>query len=156
MTSHVRAIVLDVDGVLTDGSVRIDEQGGESKELSFTDIMGVSLGRRAGLRFALVSGEGGPLLEAMAAKLRIDDVYSECKDKAAAVRDFAVRHELDLAEICFVGDDVNDVAAMRSCGLAVAPPTAHSSALAAAKIVTTRGGGAGAVREIVDELLEVG
>ena len=156
MTSRIRAIALDVDGVLTNGLVRIDDHGLESKELSFADIMGVSLGRRAGITFALVSGEGGSLLDAIAAKLAIEDVYSDCRDKAAAVRDLAVRHGLDLADICFVGDDVNDVSAMSICGLAFAPRTAHPSALAAATRVTEHAAGAGAVREVVDELLEVG
>ena len=113
MSQRIRAVALDVDGVLTDGRVRIDEDGRESKELAFVDIMGISLGRKAGIRFALVSGEGGPLLAAIASKLRIEDVYPDCKDKAAAVRDFAARHALELGEVCFIGDDVNDVEAMQ-------------------------------------------
>lgn len=154
MSARIRAIALDVDGVLTDGSVRIDGEGRESKQLSFLDIMGVSTGRKAGLRFALVTGEGGPLLDAIAAKLGIEDVYPRCKDKAAAVRDFASRQALDLAEICFIGDDVNDVEAMSICGLAAAPQAAHSSARAAATLVTARSAGAGAVREVIDRLLD--
>ena len=156
MSSGIKAVALDVDGVLTDATVRIDAAGAESKQLSFLDVMGVSLGRRAGIRFVLISGEGGPMLDAIAAKLGVDDVYAECKDKAAAVRDFAVRHGLDLAEICFVGDDVNDVAAMGICGLAFAPRTAHPAALAAAMRVTEHAAGVGAVREVVDGLLEAG
>ena len=81
MSQQVKAVALDVDGVLTDGTVRIDEHGRESKQLSFADIMGVSLGRRAGLRFALVSGEGGPLLDAIAAKFGIDDVYRTARTR---------------------------------------------------------------------------
>ena len=145
--------MLDVDGVLTDGTVQLDAAGNESKSLAFADIMGVSLGRRAGMKFALVSGEGGPLLDVIAAKLGISDVYPACKDKARAVREFAARSALELAEVCFVGDDVNDVEAMRICGLAVAPKTAHSSALSVATRVTQRNAGSGAVREVVDDLL---
>ena len=88
---------MDVDGVLTDGTVWLDEAGRESKRISFADIMGVSMGRRAGLLFAFVSGESGPSLDQIAAKFGITEVYASCKDKAAAVRDFGARHELALA-----------------------------------------------------------
>jgi 3-deoxy-D-manno-octulosonate 8-phosphate phosphatase (KDO 8-P phosphatase) len=148
----IKAVAMDVDGVLTDGSVWFDESGRESKRLSFADIMGVSIGRRAGLSFALVSGEGGALLDVIAAKLGITHVYPNCRDKAAAVRDFASRHDLQLGEVCFMGDDVNDVPALQICGFAVAPAGSHASALAAAAFATARRGGEGAVRELVEYL----
>jgi 3-deoxy-D-manno-octulosonate 8-phosphate phosphatase (KDO 8-P phosphatase) len=153
LSVSIKAVVMDVDGVLTDGTVWLDEAGRESKRISFADVMGVSLGRKAGLSFALVSGEGGPGLDHVAAKFGITEVYGDCKDKAAALRDFAARHELDLAEICFVGDDVNDVSAFEICGLAVAPADAQTIASAKATLVTSRSGGRGAVREVIDSLL---
>jgi 3-deoxy-D-manno-octulosonate 8-phosphate phosphatase (KDO 8-P phosphatase) len=149
----IKAVVMDVDGVLTDGTVLLDEAGRESKRISFADIMGVSLGRRSGLLFALVSGESGPALDQIAAKFGIDEVFRDCKDKASALRDFASRHGLELAEVCFVGDDVNDVPALEISGLAVVPSTAQSAAAAKATIVTTRPGGDGSVREVIDSLL---
>lgn len=139
--------------MLTDGTVSIDALGNETKRISFSDIMGVSIGRRAGLLFGLVSGEAGGPLSAIAAKLGIDDVYAGCKDKAAAARDFATRHKLALEEICFIGDDVNDVPAMQICGLAAAPAGAQSAAVAAATVVSHRPGGGGAAREIIESLL---
>jgi 3-deoxy-D-manno-octulosonate 8-phosphate phosphatase (KDO 8-P phosphatase) len=144
---------MDVDGVLTDGTVWLDEAGGESKRISFADVMGVSLGRRAGLVFALISGEDGALFDVIASKLGITDTYPGCKDKAAALQDFAAKHQLDLDEICFVGDDVNDVAALGICGLAVVPADAHPSAVAKAALVTSRPGGSGSVREVLDRIL---
>ena len=152
----IKAIAMDVDGVLTDGTVWLDEAGRESKRIAFADIMGVSLGRRAGLVFALISGEGGALLDAIAAKLGITDTYPGCKDKAAALREFALRHDVGLDEVCFIGDDVNDVSALEICGLAVAPADAHPAALARAAVVTTRPSGGGSVREVVDALLAGG
>jgi 3-deoxy-D-manno-octulosonate 8-phosphate phosphatase (KDO 8-P phosphatase) len=149
----IKAVVMDVDGVLTDGTVWLDEAGRESKRISFADIMGVSMGRRAGLLFAFVSGESGPCLDQIAAKFGMGEVYSGCKDKAAAVRDFAARHDFDLAEVCFIGDDVNDVPALEICGLAVTPAGAQGAVLAIASMVTSRSGGKGAVREVVDYLL---
>jgi 3-deoxy-D-manno-octulosonate 8-phosphate phosphatase (KDO 8-P phosphatase) len=149
----IKAIAMDVDGVLTDGTVWIDDAGRESKRISFADIMGISMGRRAGLHFALVSGEAGPVLDAIADKVGVSEVYSGCKDKAAAVRDFAARHDLELAEVCFIGDDVNDVGALEVCGMAVAPASAQHPAAARASRVTIRSGGNGAVREVIDALL---
>lgn len=144
---------MDVDGVLTDGTVSLDELGRESKRVSFADIMGVSLGRRAGLLFGFVSGESGPTLDHIATKFGVSDVYRGCKDKAAAVRDFAARYDLELAEICFIGDDVNDVPALEICGLAVTPADAQQAALAKATMVTIQPGGQGSVREVIDVLL---
>ena len=123
------------------------------KRISFADVMGVSLGRRAGLIFALISGESGAVLDVIATKLGITDVYPGCKDKAAALRDFAAKHELGLDQVCFIGDDVNDVAAMGIGGLAVAPSGAQPAARAAATLVTAAAGGEGCVREVVDMLL---
>jgi 3-deoxy-D-manno-octulosonate 8-phosphate phosphatase (KDO 8-P phosphatase) len=149
----IRAIAMDVDGVLTDGCVSIDETGNQSKRVSFADIMGVSLGRRAGLQFALISGEGGPLLDQIAAKFSITDVWGGCKDKASALREFCTVSGLKPEEVCFIGDDVNDVAALKLSGLGVAPAGAHPSALDAASFVTSHSGGNGAVRETVDKVL---
>lgn len=149
----IKAVAMDVDGVLTDGTVWLDEAGHELKRVSFADIMGVSIGRRAGLIYALVSGENGPSLDQIAAKFGVTDVYGGCKDKAAAVREFAARHDLELAEVCYIGDDVNDVPALEICGLAVVPADAQPAALASAVVVTARSGGVGCVREVVDGLL---
>ena len=150
---RIKAVVLDVDGVLTDGGLCWGPAGEELKRISFLDVMGLSLGRRAGLRFALVSGEDGPLLDRLLERLRISDAYRGCKDKRGALRDFARRTGLDLAQICYMGDDVNDVPAMEIAGLPAAPAGAHSSARTAARFITTRGGGDGAVRELIDALL---
>lgn len=156
MSVTIKAVVMDVDGVLTDGTVWLDEDGRESKRISFADVMGVSLGRRAGLSFALISGESGGALDHIASKFGITDVFGGCRDKAAAVREFATRHDLDLAEVCFIGDDVNDVAAMQLCGLAVVPADAQAAASNVAAILATRRGGRGAAREVIDALLSEG
>jgi 3-deoxy-D-manno-octulosonate 8-phosphate phosphatase (KDO 8-P phosphatase) len=150
----IKAVAMDVDGVLTDGHVWLDEDGRETKRVAFLDIMGVSRGRRAGLLFALVSGEAGPSLDKIAAKFGIEEVYSGCKDKAGALRDFSERHGLDHREVCFVGDDVNDIPALEMCGLAVTTADAHPAAKQRAALITSHSGGSGAVRELVDRLLQ--
>ena len=152
----IKALALDIDGVLTDGTFQLGSDGSESKRLSFVDVMGISIGRQCGLRFALISGEGGPLVDRIAAKLQIDHVYGDCKDKASALRTLAENLGLDLGELCFVGDDINDLPALRIAGLAAAPRSARPEVLAEAEFVSSNPGGGGAVRDIIDFILKKG
>ena len=153
---QIKAIAMDVDGVLTDGGVWWGPKGDEWKRFHFADIMGLSLARKSGLIIALISGERSPQIDKLASKLGITDVYKDCKDKAGALGDFSQRHMLDLQEICFIGDDVNDLAALCMVGLSACPADARPSVRESCALVTTRPGGNGAVREIVDILLAAG
>ncbi|HEY6210739.1 MAG TPA: HAD family hydrolase [Vicinamibacterales bacterium] len=152
----LKAIALDVDGVLTDGGLWWGANGEEFKRFCFADIMGVSLARKAGLIVALISGEDSPLVDRFALKMGITDVEKNCKDKAQALRRFAERRGLALQDIGFMGDDVNDLEAMRIAGLAAAPASAVPSVLRSAAFVASKPGGNGAVRELVDTLLADG
>jgi 3-deoxy-D-manno-octulosonate 8-phosphate phosphatase (KDO 8-P phosphatase) len=152
--ARIRAIALDVDGVLTDGTFWWGPDGQEWKRFSFADVMGVSLARKAGLIVALISGEGSQLVDRFALKMGITDVFKECKDKADALRRFAKHCSLELDEICFMGDDVNDLGALAIAGLSAAPADARPEVLAKAAFVAKRGGGKGAVRELVDAVLQ--
>lgn len=149
---EIKAVALDVDGVLTDGSFWWGPGGAEWKRFSFRDVMGISRASRAGLIFALISGEENELLTRYARKMNITHVYPGCKDKAAALRSFAESQGLNLAQVCFMGDDINDVSALQLAGLAAAPADAHDAVLAVAQFVTKRPGGRGAVRELLDSL----
>ena len=149
----VRAIALDVDGVLTDGGFWWGANGEEWKRFCFADVMGLSLARKAGFRMALISGEDSPLVDRFAAKMGITEVHKGCKDKAAALRLFAERNGLGLSEICFMGDDVNDLGAMAIAGVSAAPANARPEVLRAAAFVSKEAGGNGAVRELVDAIL---
>jgi 3-deoxy-D-manno-octulosonate 8-phosphate phosphatase (KDO 8-P phosphatase) len=150
---EIRAIALDVDGVLTDGGFWWGPDGEEWKRFCFADIMGVSLALKAGLLVTIISGEDSPLVDRYAAKFKLADITKGCKDKAQALRSYAARNACDLQHICFMGDDVNDLPAMSIAGLAAAPANAHPQALAQAQFVSTRNGGNGAVRELVDAIL---
>ncbi len=150
---HLKAVALDVDGVLTDGAVWWGPNGEEWKRFCFADIMGVSLARKANLIVALISGEDSPLVDRFAAKMGITDVEKNCKDKAQAPRAFAARRGLALSDVGFMGDDVNDLEAMSIAGLAAAPANAVPAALGKAAFVATKPGGNGAVRELVDAIL---
>jgi 3-deoxy-D-manno-octulosonate 8-phosphate phosphatase (KDO 8-P phosphatase) len=142
-----------VDGVLTDGGVWWGPDGEEWKRFHFADIMGMSLARKSGMVIALISGENSPLVDRLAAKLGIADVHKDCKDKASALRAFSERHGLRLQEICFIGDDVNDLPALNIVGLSGCPADPRASIRASCRVVTKLGGGNGAVREVVDMLL---
>ena len=149
----IRAIAIDVDGVLSDGGVWWGPHGEEWKRFSFADIMGVSLARRAGLILALISGENSPLVDRYAEKMLIKHVVKGCRDKATALRDFASVAGVSLTEICFMGDDVNDLPAMKISGLCAAPANAAAVVLEQAHFVAKARGGNGAVRELVNALL---
>jgi 3-deoxy-D-manno-octulosonate 8-phosphate phosphatase (KDO 8-P phosphatase) len=150
---QVRGLALDVDGVLTDGGFWWGPDGEEWKRFCFADIMGVSLARRAGLELALISGEVSPLVDRYAKKMHIRHVAQGCRDKASALREFAKVTGIELSAVCFMGDDVNDLAAMRIAGVSAAPATAAKDVLAEADFVAKSAGGNGAVRELIEALL---
>jgi 3-deoxy-D-manno-octulosonate 8-phosphate phosphatase (KDO 8-P phosphatase) len=149
----IQAIALDVDGVLTDGSFWWGPDGQEWKRFNFRDVMGISRAQKAGLMFALISGEDSPLVDRFATKMNIAGVFKGRKDKALALNEFAAQNGLALAAIAFMGDDINDLDAMKAAGLSAAPANAHPSVLEQAAFVAKAPGGHGAVRELVDHLL---
>ena len=153
MIPRIKAVALDVDGVLTDGTFWWDIGGEELKRFSFRDVLGIARATRNGMVFALISGEKNSIVDRYAAKLAITHVWQGCKDKAVALREFAVVQSLDLSEICFMGDDVNDLSAMELAGFTAAPADAHESVIAAVKFVSKRTAGMGAVRELLDFLM---
>lgn len=149
----VKAVALDVDGVLTDDTFSWGPDGEERKSFAFADVMGVSRATKAGLVFALVSGEASPLVDRYAAKMGIEHVFKGTKDKASAVREFAKGAGVALEEIAFVGNDVNDLDALKVCGFSACPADAHPSVLACVSYVAARRSGHGAVREVLDLLM---
>lgn len=157
MLSRIRLIATDVDGVLTDGTFWFSTSGDEMKRFCFRDVTGIALAKSSGLIMALISGESSPagkaLVQRYAEKMKIEDVYKGCQDKSVAVRELASKYGLSLGEICFIGDDFNDVSAMALVGLSVAPADAHDSARKAATLITKQSGGQGVVREVIDMVM---
>ena len=149
----IKAIALDVDGVLTDGTFIWGMNSEEYKQFSFADIMGISIALKAGLIFALISGEDNVIIDRYAEKMNIIDIYKGCKDKASAVIFFSKKYDIDLNQICFMGDDVNDISALEIVGFPSAPANAHESVKQKVKFVTLKAGGHGAVRELIDFIL---
>ena len=152
MQHDIRAVALDVDGVLTDGSFTWDLEGRESKRFHFRDIMGISRATRRGIRFALVSGERNAIVDRLAEKLGVADCHQGCTDKASALIAFGAKHGIALAEIAFMGDDINDLEALRLVGLPAVPADAHDRVREIAQFVSSRCGGHGAVRDLLDHL----
>jgi 3-deoxy-D-manno-octulosonate 8-phosphate phosphatase (KDO 8-P phosphatase) len=148
--SAIKAVALDVDGVLTDGTFWWGMDGSESKRFSFRDIMGISRARQAGMIFGLISGEENALVDRYAAKMKITSVWQGCREKEVALQSFSESRGVPLENICFMGDDVNDLAAMQIAGFSAAPADAHEAVLAVAKYVCKRPGGRGAVREMLE------
>lgn len=149
----IKAIAMDVDGVLTDGGVWWGPNGEEWKRFCFADIMGLSLAKKAGLHLAFISGEDSPLVDRIAAKFAISNVYKPCKDKRAGLLEFIEGHKLSREAVCFIGDDVNDLEALEIAGLPCAPADARPVVLAKCKLIAHAKGGNGAVREIIDTIL---
>ena len=148
----IKAIALDVDGVLTDGTFWWDARGEELKRFSFRDIMGIAraLARGCPLR-ARSPARDSPLVDRYAAKMGITDVCKGCKDKAARCAS-SPRIAASPSKNRFMGDDVNDLAALDIAGFSAAPADAHESVRAIVKLVTRHPGGNGAVREMLDFL----
>jgi 3-deoxy-D-manno-octulosonate 8-phosphate phosphatase (KDO 8-P phosphatase) len=152
--ARIRALVFDFDGVLTDGGLWWGPAGEEWKRVCFADIMGVSLARRSGLALALISGEDSPLVDRYAKKMLIQHVVKGCRDKAKALGEFAAVTGIELAAICFMGDDINDLPAMKIAGFSAAPANAMPTVIAEADFVSIKPGGNGAVRELIDAVLQ--
>jgi 3-deoxy-D-manno-octulosonate 8-phosphate phosphatase (KDO 8-P phosphatase) len=145
----ISLLVLDVDGVLTNGAVLLDAEGRESKTLFARDVDAVFAARRAGVRVALLTGEATPLVDVIARRLEIDVVWVGRKDKDAAIAELASELEVPLEAVCYVGDAVRDAPALALVGLGLAPADAAQAARDAADRVLEAPGGRGAVEEAV-------
>lgn len=149
----MRLLCVDVDGVLTDAGMYYGPDGEVLKKFNTRDGMGLARVREAGVAVALISGEDSAIVHARAAKLKIDDVFSGVSNKRALIDDLCARKNLQMDEVAFIGDDLNDLPALECVGLACAVADAAEPVLAAAHYVTRRRGGDGAVREVCEFLI---
>lgn len=146
------AVVTDFDGVHTDDTVQTDSDGRESVRVSRSDGMGIARLRRAGIPVLILSSETNPVVSARARKLEVD-VRQGVEDKVAALREWAKDRDIPLARVAYIGNDINDLGCLEVVGFPVAVPEAHPLVLAAARVVVSRTGGHGAVRELADRVL---
>lgn len=152
--SRVRFMILDVDGVLTDGRVLFDKAGELGKSFNVQDGMGIRLALEAGIRVALISGRISEAVEKRASDLGIQDCLLGIQDKVSAYEELKTKYGLRDEEIACVGDDVQDLPILRRSGFGVAVGTARPSVKVEADYVTRAKGGYGAVREVVELILE--
>lgn len=150
---EVRCLVLDFDGVLTDGTVEMRSDGTTSKRVSYLDVVGITRWRRFGFSTVILSGEESPMLQTYARTYQIDHVVGGCKDKRATLHSILDGLAGGMAHVAYVGDDILDLEAMLECGVRITVPGAHRSISDIAQLVTAASGGAGAVREVTDRLL---
>jgi YrbI family 3-deoxy-D-manno-octulosonate 8-phosphate phosphatase len=150
----IRVLALDIDGVLTDGSVMLDETGRELKTLSYRDIDAVFLARRRGVQVVLVTGETSPWVEMIARRLEISHVFQGERDKCRAVRHVCNELGVTLEQVCYVGDSQRDAEALAIVGLGLVPADAAPEARIAAHQALKHSGGDGAVAEAVEIVLQ--
>jgi 3-deoxy-D-manno-octulosonate 8-phosphate phosphatase (KDO 8-P phosphatase) len=150
---RVRLLVLDVDGVLTDGRLFYGPKGESQKVFHVRDGHGIKQVAQAGITVAIISGRKSAAVLRRARDLGIRHVTQGASDKLAALRKLAKARGVTLEECVCVGDDTPDAPILEAAGLGVAVADAHEDALAVADLVTTRPGGHGAVREVCDWLI---
>ncbi len=150
---RVRLFATDVDGVLTDAGMYYAESGDEWKKFNTRDGMGIKLLQQAGLVTALVTMEETKLVARRAEKLAIPEVHQGIRDKLGTLRAIASRHGLTLDEVAYMGDDINDLEALRAVGFAAAPADAVPVVREAVHYLCRKRGGEGAVREVADLIL---
>lgn len=150
----IRLLILDVDGVMTDGSIILDNKGNEMKRFNVRDGHGIKMLRRAGIEVALITGRHSKVVEKRAQELGITEVYQRCHIKSVAYEHLLEKFGIADAETAYMGDDIVDIPLLGRVGLPVAVSDAHEDAKANALIVTKNPGGRGAVRELTDFLLK--
>ncbi len=151
--ADVELLCLDVDGVMTDGSIRLDDNAVETKRFHVRDGTGIRIWSRLGYHVALITGRSGQAVRHRAAELGIEHVIQASTDKAASLDAVLAKLSLQPAQAAILGDDLPDLPMLRKAGYPMAVADAVAEVRAAAAFVTTRAGGHGAVREAVEHLL---
>jgi 3-deoxy-D-manno-octulosonate 8-phosphate phosphatase (KDO 8-P phosphatase) len=150
----IELLVVDVDGVLTDGAIVVDDRGVESKNFHVRDGLAFSLWHRAGKRSAILSGRRAEVVNRRAAELKIGHIYQGLADKGAPFRSLLGELGLEARQACFVGDDLVDLPVLHAVGLAACPADAVAEVQDNAHLVTAAAGGRGAVREVIEAILK--
>lgn len=150
----IKLLILDVDGVLTDGGIILDNEANEFKSFHVRDGHGIKMLIRAGIIVTMITGRYSKVVERRARELGITEVYQKCFDKRVAFRHLIEKYSVDPLEVAYIGDDIVDLPLLKGSGFSVAVADAADEAKAAAMMVTKNKGGRGAVREVCDYLLK--
>lgn len=150
----IKMFLTDCDGCLTDGGMYYSENGDELKKFNTKDGMGFSLLRQQGIITGIITGEDTMLVTRRAKKLKIDELYQGVKDKLFVVKQLAEKYEISLEEIAYVGDDINDIEVLENVGFPCTVNNADERIKGRVKYVSSHNGGDGAIREIIEKILE--
>ncbi len=150
----IKLILSDVDGVLTDGGISFDNNGIESKKFHIKDGLGIKMWQRAGFRFGILTARTSHIVKVRSAELGIEIVRQGFEAKLPTAETLAKSMDLQMNEICYIGDDLTDLPVLRAVGLGVAVADAVDEVLAAADLITSKAGGQGAVRELIETILK--
>lgn len=151
---RIKVLLLDVDGILTDGAIIYTAQGVEIKAFHIQDGLGLKLLQKAGIEAGLITARESAMVRQRAEELGLAHIYQGVRDKLAVYEQILARHQLQPAEVAYMGDDWMDLPLLTRVGLAATVADAVPEAKEAAHFVTSRCGGRGAVREVCDLLLE--
>jgi len=151
---QIRLFATDVDGVLTDAGMYYSETGDEWKKFNTRDGMGIKLLQRVGIITAIVTQERTKLVARRAERLAIPELHQGVMDKLSCVREMAARHGLTLSQVAYIGDDINDLETLKAVGFSASPADGLPAIVAAVDYICRKKGGEGAVREIIEMILE--
>ena len=151
---RIKLLLLDVDGVLTDGRIIYDSQGRDSKFFDVHDGLGVYLLKKAGIATVLITAKGSGTLKSRARDMRVAEVFADVSPKSSVFERILKKYKVNPQEVCFVGDDLVDLCLMDKVGFAVAVFNARPELKNLAHYITRREGGRGAVREVAEFLLK--
>jgi 3-deoxy-D-manno-octulosonate 8-phosphate phosphatase (KDO 8-P phosphatase) len=150
----IKLLAMDVDGVLTDGSMMYVEGSSQSKVFNVQDGLGIRLAMLAGLKIAWITGNVSTAITRRAEDLGVTDLYQGARHKPEALGDLAANYGLAKDEIAYIGDDLNDLPAFAASGVTFAPNNAALDVREAADVITQHSGGSGAVREVIEMILQ--
>ena len=150
----VKLLLMDCDGVLTDGRLWLTADGNEQKTFHARDGQGISVWHRAGWQSGIISGRASSAVECRAHELKIRYIHQYAKNKVTALEEILADAGVSVDECCFIGDDLGDIAVMRRVGLAIAVADAAEDTKTAAHYVTALKGGHAAVREAIELILK--
>jgi 3-deoxy-D-manno-octulosonate 8-phosphate phosphatase (KDO 8-P phosphatase) len=150
----IKVLLLDVDGVLTDGRIIYDSRGRDSKFFDVHDGMGVYLLKKCGIPAVLITAKGSRAIKPRAKDMRVDIVFEDVSPKTSVLEKICKIYKVTAQELCFVGDDLVDLGLMKKVGFPVAVADAALEIKNAAVYVTAKSGGRGAVRELAELILK--
>ncbi|MCF7811437.1 HAD hydrolase family protein [bacterium] len=150
----IKMIILDVDGVMTDGRTFVNEQRVEAKAFSYRDGFGIYMATRIGLKFGIITGRKSPIVELRAEQLGINEVHQGFEDKDIILKDILERNGVKLEEVAYMGDDLFDIPVLRLVGLSATPADGEDEVKEVVNWIAPRKGGHGAVRDLIELILK--